>query len=106
MAQFDVHANTGHLREEVPLLLVVQSAQFDDYHRRVVVPMVPAASTRPPALASLNPSFKLRGRRYLLHPLDIVSVPAERLGPKVGSLAAEGDRVVAALDELFSRAWS
>jgi toxin CcdB len=41
----------------------------------------------------------------VLHPLDVVSVAAERLGAPVASLASEGNQVIAALDELFSRAW-
>jgi hypothetical protein len=32
--------------------------------------------------------------------------PLDALGEHVGSLAAQGDVVVAALDELFSRAWN
>jgi hypothetical protein len=30
----------------------------------------------------------------------------DALGQKVGSLREDGDRILAALDELFSRAWS
>jgi toxin CcdB len=40
MAQFDVHRNKGALRESIPFVVVVQSAQFDSYRRRVVVPLV------------------------------------------------------------------
>jgi len=32
-------------------------------------------------------------------------VAFESLGEKVASLAEDGDRIVQALDELFSRAW-
>ena len=53
----------------------------------------------------VNPSFTVEGRRVVLNPLDIVSVSLEALGPKVASLAEEGDSVVAALDEVFSRVW-
>ena len=41
----------------------------------------------------------------ILDTLDIVSVDCKTLGPKVGSLADEGDVITAALDEVFSRAW-
>jgi hypothetical protein len=40
MAQFDVHRNTGNHTDSIPFVVVVQSAQFDDYRRRVVVPLV------------------------------------------------------------------
>jgi hypothetical protein len=42
MAQFDVHRNTGKHRDSIPFVVVVQSAQFDGYRRRVVVPLVRA----------------------------------------------------------------
>ena len=38
MAQFDVHRNKGALRESIPFVVLVQSAQFDRYRRRMVVP--------------------------------------------------------------------
>jgi hypothetical protein len=31
MAQFDVHRNKGVLRDSIPFVVVVQSAQFDRY---------------------------------------------------------------------------
>jgi toxin CcdB len=41
----------------------------------------------------------------VLHPLEIVSVANENLGERVGSLAAEGDAIIAALGELITRAF-
>jgi toxin CcdB len=41
----------------------------------------------------------------VLHPLEIVSIPIEQLGDLVGSLSDEGQSIIAALDELLSRAW-
>jgi toxin CcdB len=41
----------------------------------------------------------------VLHPLEIVSVPTDQLGAKVGSLIASGQQIIDALDELFNRAW-
>ena len=34
MAQFDIHRNKGALRESIPFVVVVQSAQFDRYQTR------------------------------------------------------------------------
>jgi hypothetical protein len=36
---------------------------------------------------------------------QIVSIPIDQLGDKVGSLSDDSQLVVAALDELFTRAW-
>ena len=36
---------------------------------------------------------------------EIVSVATDQLGAPVASLSAEGGRIMAALDELFTQAW-
>ena len=106
MAQFDVHRNGGRHKDAIPFVVVVQSSQFDGYRRRVVVPLVRASTVGKTELPHFNPTFEIRGTAVVLHPLEIVSVPVDQLGPKVGSLGAEGEQIVAALDELLSRASS
>jgi len=105
MAQFDVHRNAGRLRDTIPFVVVVQSSQFDRYRRRVVVPLVRADAVGTTGLARLNPAFRIRNVRVVLHPLDVVSMPADQLGERVGSLADAAEAIVAALDEVFTRAW-
>jgi toxin CcdB len=105
MSQFDVHRNIGKHKDAIPFVVVVQSAQFDSYRRRVVVPLVRASKIRKIAYAAFNPTFKVRGVSVVLHPLEIVSVPLDQLGDVVGSLIEESQLVVAALDELLTRAW-
>ena len=108
MAQFDVHRNKGALRASIPYVVLVQSAQFDAYRRRVVVPLV-RASLLPPNTptvgARMNPVFEIEGVSVVLHPLDMVSVALDQLGEAVGSLAAHGQRIADALDELLTRSW-
>ena len=105
MAQFDVHRNTGRLRDTIPFVVVVQSSQFDGYRRRVVIPLVKANTIETPVLRLLNPIFKIESVAVVLHPLDLVSVPMDQLGERVGSLAKEGDAILAAIDEVLTRAW-
>ena len=105
MAQFDVHRNGGRHKDTIPFVVVVQSSQFDGYQRRVVVPLVRASALGKTGLPNFNPTFKIRGMAVVLHPLEIVSVPVGQLGPKVASLGADGQQIIAALDELLSRAW-
>lgn len=105
MAQFDVHRNTGRHKDAIPFVVVVQSSQFDDYRRRVVIPLVRKSAIGKLSHASFNPTFKVRGTPVVLHPLEIVSIPIEQLGNLVGSLSEEGQQIIAALDELLSRAW-
>ena len=106
MAQFDLHKNIGPLKDTIPYVVVVQSSLFDGYRRRVVVPLV-RRSVLPASIAGtrMNPSFKVRGAVLVLHPLDMVSVAGDQLGPRLGSLADQGQVIADALDELLTRSW-
>lgn len=105
MAQFDVHRNVGVHKDSIPFVVIVQSAQFDNYRRRAVVPLVRASTLGKVSHATFNPTFKIRGTSVVLHPLEIVSIPVDKLGALVGSLSDQGELIVAALDELLTRAW-
>ncbi|HZT03610.1 MAG TPA: CcdB family protein [Steroidobacteraceae bacterium] len=105
MAQFDVLRNVGSQRDSIPFVVVAQSRLFDSYRRRVVIPLVRKAGLREIPNPRLNPTFKVKGVAVVLHPMEIVSVANENLGERVGSLAADGDAIVGALDELFTRAF-
>jgi toxin CcdB len=105
MAQFDVYRNTGRQQENIPFVVVVQSALFDEYRRRVAVPLVRRDRVGPIADPAFNLAFTVEGTEAILHPLEIVSVPIDQLGERVDSLAASGDAIVQALDQLLSRAW-
>lgn len=104
MAPFDVHRNLGAQRHAIPFVVVVQARRLDRYRRRVVIPLVLAAAA-PAAEPNLNPRFQIDGVEVVLHPLEMVSVAVERLGEHVGTLAAEGERIIAAIDIVISRAW-
>lgn len=108
MAQFDVHRNKGPLKASIPFVVVVQSAQFDRYRRRVVVPLVRRSALpgdTPTVGSRMNPVFRVQNTEVVLHPLDTVSVALNDLGVKAGSLAEHGQTITDALDELLSRAW-
>ena len=108
MAQFDVHRNKGALRESIPFVVLVQSAQFDRYRRRMVVPLVRRSvlpGSTPTAGSRMNPAFQVEGVDLVLHPLDMVSVALDHLGEHVGSLADQGQVIADALDELLTRSW-
>jgi toxin CcdB len=103
MAQFDVHRNLGRHRDQIPFVVIVQSSLYDNYRRRVVVPLVDKSSLAKVTNPRFNPTFQIKGRSVVLHPLEIVSVANENLGELVGSLSEEGDAIIAALDELLTR---
>jgi toxin CcdB len=103
MPQFDVHRNKGGNRDSIPYVMVVQSTLFDNYKRRVVVPLVKASAVGKIANPRFNPTFKIGNTTVVLHPLETVSVATENLGKPVGSLAQEADRIIGAMDELLLR---
>ncbi|MDP2170950.1 MAG: CcdB family protein [Rhodocyclaceae bacterium] len=105
MAQFDVHRNTGKQRDTIPYVVLVQSALYDNYRRRVVVPLVLKSVLGKIGNPRFNPTFKIEKRSVVLHPLEIVSIPGEQLGELVESLSKEGNRIMDALDELLTQAW-
>ncbi len=103
MAQFDVHRNPGRYRDSIPFVVVVQSGRYDNYRRRVVVPLVNKSSLGKLPNPRFNPTFRIKGQSVVLHPLEIVSVAIENLGELVDSLKEDGDKIIAALDELLTR---
>ncbi len=108
MSQFDVHRNPGRNAGAIPFVVVVQSGAFDDRRSRVVVPLV--RTDKAPAnlglgTSRLNPISTIDGLPVTLHALQVVSVPLDALGEKLGSLAEEADAIIDALDEVFSRAY-
>jgi len=105
MAQFDVHRNAGKHKDDIPYVVLVQSSLYDNYRRRVVVPLVRKSLLGKIANPRFNPSFRVESVPVVLHPLEIVSVPCEQLGEFVMSLASQGDVITAALDELITQAW-
>lgn len=105
MAQFDVHRNPGRTRRHIPFVVIVQSAVFDGYERRVVVPLVRASSFGTPEHGRFNPVFIIDGIQVILHPLEMVSMPVAMLDAPVASLAHEGDNIIGAIDELITRAY-
>ena len=109
MAWFDVRRNIGKQREAIPYIGIVQSSLFDNYRRRVIIPLVCRNSLDSSAAfvdLPLNPAFTFEGVEVVLHPLEIVSVATEQLGEKVATLAQVGDRITGAMDELLTRAWA
>jgi toxin CcdB len=105
MAQFDVHRNNGKHRDRIPYVVLVQSSLYDNYSRRVVVPLVRKSELGKISNPRFNPPFRIENIQVVLHPLETVSIPNEQLGEFVESLAREGIRIMDALDELLTQAW-
>ncbi|UPG94141.1 CcdB family protein [Luteibacter aegosomatissinici] len=105
MAQFDIHANPGKLRQFIPFVVVIQSAAFDHSDRRVVAPLIHAKDFGRVFSKRFNPTFIIDGAPVVLQPLEIVSIPKTLLGAPLATLKHEGQAIVDALDELTSQAY-
>ena len=105
MARFDVHRNTGKHRDGIPYVVLVQSSVYDGSRRRVAVPLVRKSALGKIDNPRFNPPFKIENVQVILHPLEIVSVPNEKLGEFVNPLGEEDSRIMDALDELLTQAW-
>jgi len=104
MAQFDVHRNRGQTRDGAPFFVTVQSALYDGYERRVVVPLMKKSALEKVSNPRLNPTFVIDGIPVVLNPLETFPIPKDKLGRFVQSLMDESDQIIDALDELITRA--
>jgi toxin CcdB len=105
MAQFDVLPNPGRQRESIPFVVVLQNARFDRGMTRFVAPLVLAKLARV-AEHYVAPRFTINGIQVVLDVFNLATIPADRLGQPVASLADDDSRakLVRALDEFLSQA--
>ena len=105
MAQFDVHRNVANRRAGVPYLVIVQSRLWDSAGTRLVVPLI-SATGAPGEATRLTPLFVVEGMPLSANPLLMFATLPRQLGPYVTHLdEADGERMIAAIDEAISRAY-
>jgi toxin CcdB len=102
MARFDVYATPGRHADSTPYLLDVQSDLLDGLDSRVVIPLrrrerFPAV----PLADRLTPTLSIAGAEFILETPKMGAVPRRALGAPLLSLAAEQERVTAAMDFVF-----
>ena len=102
MNQFDVFANPfPRSRERQPFLVALQSNLLARTLDTVVVaPLEPAGSGT--FADRLNPQLIVDGQPFALVAQEIVTVRKAGLGAPRASVAAERDKIIAALDLLFT----
>jgi toxin CcdB len=100
--QFDVVANPfPGSRDRKPYLVALQSDLLSrNFDTVVVAPLEPAAAG---VFADrLNPRVTVDDSEYVLIAQELVTVRKSALGPARASLAYDRDRIIAALDMLFT----
>jgi len=102
MSQFDIFANPfPRSRERQPFLITLQSDLLSRTLDTVVVAPLEPAGTGTFA-DRLNPQLEIDSAPFVLIAQELVTVRKSALGPARGSAAAERDRIIAALDVLFT----
>ncbi len=102
MARFDVYANPGRHADSTPYLLDVQSDLLDGLDSCIVIPL--RRRDRFPAVAlsdRLTPTLSIAGTEFILETPKMGALPRRALGAPLLSLAAEQERVTAAMDFVF-----
>lgn len=103
MPQFAIYQNPGRNRD-IPFVVQIQSSRLERSTGRVVMPLVRRSAGKP-ADHPLTPHLNVEGEDVFANPLDLATIPVERLGTVLCVLPeTQQDVIVRALDELVSRA--
>jgi hypothetical protein len=100
-SQFDVcrYPGRGAVRDR-PYVLVVQTRFLDHLKTRVCAPLVvPGAFFKQ---TRLNPMLRIEGKDVFLSPTELATFPLHVLATPVANLEADRDKIVAALDLVFT----
>ncbi|HEX2592766.1 MAG TPA: CcdB family protein [Rhizomicrobium sp.] len=99
--QFDVfHNPLRGGRDQRPYVITIQHLFLRDLPTCVIVPLVvPEALHIQPRL---NPALDVNGRKLHLSPTEPFALSTRLLSKPIANLAADRDRIVAALDMVFT----
>jgi toxin CcdB len=105
VAQFDVHANPSGQRDAIPFVVILQNARYTRARTRCVAALV-RRSLAAPEPHGLAPHFTVTGIDVVLNVFNLATVPLDRLGPSVASLADDvsAAKLVRALEEFTAQA--
>ncbi|MDN7671103.1 CcdB family protein [Burkholderia oklahomensis] len=104
MARFDLYSNpSSKSKAKSPYLLDVQSDHLGNLMSRVVIPLTRVIGNYTPGKVAqdLVPLIEIEGEKFVLETPFLGAMRTSDLGPAIGALKAERDRVTAALDRLF-----
>ena len=99
--QFDVIPNplpSG--REHKPYLICIQHRQLDHLQTRILAPLLSGKAQKEET--RLHPGFRIGGKAVYLDPADLVTLPVKRLGKTIANLESARDKIIAALDLVFT----
>ncbi|HEX4304158.1 MAG TPA: CcdB family protein [Rhizomicrobium sp.] len=99
--QFDVVANPLRAqRADKPYLVCIQHGLLGHLSSRIVAPLVTSQIIREPS--RLHPSIAVGAAKLFFDPTDLLTLPIRLLKAPVANVEGERDRIVAALDLVFT----
>ena len=99
--QFDVFANLSRSgRADRPFIIVVQSGFLEHLQTRVCAPLVITDALQP--VARLHPMLHVQHQTLYFSPTELVTIPTRILRQPVANLKHERDKLIAALDLVFT----
>ncbi len=102
MAQFDVYLNRNpETSSYIPYLLDVQAELLDVLATRVVVPLY-TLDSMPKPVRHLHPVLEINGEKLVLSTAELAGISMKILGEAVCNVASHRDKIIAALDFVFT----
>jgi toxin CcdB len=98
--QFDVRRNPGRAAELAPYLIELQDDRVRVVRSVVVAPLL--VFDPRDDLGRLTPQMYFEGERFLVSVAELFAMDKSRLGPVVVNLESERERIIAAIDMLFT----
>jgi toxin CcdB len=89
-------------RGRLGFIVDMQSRLLEGLATRVVIPLFPKSAAPRLPMRTLNPVLSFNGGDFVLMTQNMASIPAAQLGPALGTLAAERDQIIRAIDALLS----
>jgi toxin CcdB len=101
LRQFDIFPNPdARGRATHPFFIVLQSDRVSGIRTRVVAPLVRSEKLK--SRERLLPEVRIAGQRYVISMPDLGAVPVHLLPPAIENLERDRERIVGAIDVLFT----
>lgn len=100
-AQFDIVENLDRVsRGAYPYLVILQHDHAESARTVVAAPLAPPPLN--PVKPRLHPPITVDGRRHVIFVAQLAAISKAQVGKVVGTASSERDRIVAAIDMLFT----
>jgi hypothetical protein len=98
--QFDIYRNIGAGSGLAPYLIELQHDYLANIKTAVVAPLIPEGSFTPQG--RLTPMISVLGASHILSTTELFTIERRRLGPVVANVDSLHQRIIGAIDLLFT----